>query len=299
MLLVGACSGEGDDDDVARDGGVARDAGSVRDAGPPPRDGGPPRDAGFIDGLPVLADLCRASDADTPSPLPIANEFRCSIQPIDAPDPLFTVTATLAPEVFALHALCGTMNPARGTVDHVETATLSEAIDAFFESVLERPSLVRALSGVEDSSGARVRALRSVWLGNNGFEHILCGHLGDPGRVSGLHLWSELYLAEAEGRANYLCSAEGFDDPKVVSARFEWVPPGETVAAVKPIGSMHVGMSPACVLALGYHAITTGVAPSVGSVPAFYAEVYGEHVPFVFFARDGDLVSLYPLADPP
>lgn len=285
------------DGGTASDAGVSRDAGVLRDGGVSSRDAGISRDGGETrDGGTPLPALCRLDDDDVPAPFPTAIEVPC---PADSPSVLFTADPQgLAPEVEALHALCGTMNPAPSTDDYTTTATLAAAVDAFLLTVIDRPPLARLLDPVGSSTTARMDALRTVWFANNAFEHVLCGELNDTGRVGGLHLWSELYFAEQEGRANYFCTVEGAADPNVVTARYEWVPQNRTTAALKPIGSVHVGMSPACLLAVGYYAVTSSITPSMGSQPSFMADIYGTPTPFVLRMRDGAMTSLYPLAGP-
>lgn len=267
--------------DVAEEGGVDAAAGDAEatDAGPP-------------------IEICRLDDGDVATPLPIADETLLCAPMADAPGPLFPDVAPLPAEYAQLHSLCGLMDPTPVTLDHVANATLSRAIDELLTAVMERPALRRVLASVGTSTAAQLAALKRVWLDQNALEHVLCGDHNVNGTVGGLHLWSEFYFAEQEGRANYLCTVEGLDDPDVATIRFTWIPPGAKEPSFKPIGGFHAGMSPACLLAIGYHAVETGVIPLPGSAPAFQVTAYDQPVSFAIGIRDGGIITLFPVADP-
>jgi hypothetical protein len=256
-------------------------------------------DAGEADGG-SLWSLCLGEDPDLLRPLPVAAETATCAPGflVDASEAVFPDLGQLPSDYSDLHRLCAMMDPAPSTYDHIASSTLAAAIDDYLRMMLDRPALQRAMVSVSSSTAARLEALRHVWLAANGFEHVLCGELNPNGSVGGLHMWSEFYLAEREARANYLCTVEGLDDPDVMSIRYEWTPPGRTTPSLKPIGSFHVGMSPACLLALGYYAIDARIEAQPGARPSFVATIHGQPVSFALGVSDGAILSVFPLADP-
>lgn len=63
--------------------------------------------------------------------------------------------------------------------------------------------------------------------------------------------------------------------------------------ALPDIGSFQVGLSPACMLALGVVAIDRGVATTDGASPSFHARMYDEEVGFTFASQDGAIVTMF------
>lgn len=251
-------------------------------------------------GVTPLDGLCRLDDGDLPPIAPVVDKSLACGLGTDAPGPLFTNDlGTLPADYVTLHALCQRMTPDPGTRDDLASPPLAADLRAYLRSLLDRPALQRALAHVGPDPEARLGALADVWLRGNALEHVLCGDLNPNGNVGGLHLWAELYLAEREGRANYLCRREGENDPVVASVSYTWTPPGRVDPAPKPLGSFVIGMSPACLLAVGYTAITGGVAPKPGSMPSFRAELYGATRDWALGVEQGALVTVYPLAEGP
>lgn len=242
-----------------------------------------------------LATLCRLDDGDTPArAVEVDTEAACVDDTTNVPHPLFTNdVGELPAEYAALHALCGRLDPRPGTRDDLTSPDRAAEIRAFLRSVLERPALARALAGLGDDPEARLDALSRAWLAGGGFEHVLCGEVTDKGRVGGLHLWSELYFAEREGRADYLCR-RGPADPAVLAVRFEWRAPGVADPARKPYGSMVPGMSPACLLAVGYSALAA--REDWGKGGQFTTDAYGATRAWVLSVEDGAIYSVYPNA---
>ena len=250
----------------------------------------PAFDAG--DGLPQIDDLCRTGDGDAILGL-VANETLTCSSGADAPALLFPSLPALPAEYAALHALCGRMNPVASTRDDLADPALAADLRAWMTSLLSHPALVRAFAGGPSDADAQVAALEAAWLPQNGFEHVFCGELDPMGGVWGLHVWSEWALAEAEGRANYQCTVAALDRHDVVTMRYQWMPEGRTTFANKPVGSFQVGLSPACMLALGYVAIQRHVQSTAGSSASFHARMYDEEVGFSFVPQDGAIVTMF------
>ena len=93
---------------------------------------------------------------------------------------------------------------------------------------------------------------------------------------------------------NYRCR-RGPAAPAVLAVRFEWQPPGRTELARKPFGSMVPGMSPACLLAVGYAAATTRLDPT-GRNSSFSASLYGASRPWILSVQEDGILSVYPTA---
>jgi hypothetical protein len=243
-------------------------------------------------------ELCQITDLDRAATIPtLARTPVCTgtLTPDDAA-PLFSDVGTLPADYTALHALCARMNPAPGTIDTLTDATLDADVRAYLTTLLDRPPLARALAGVPD--GQRLATVASVWLDLGAIEHVLCGDLNPNGNVGGLHLWSEYYQAEREGRADYACTVQVDRDDAVATFAYRWRPPGKTDTAPKPLGSFLVGMSPACLLAVGVRAVTDGVEPKPGDQPAFRARLYGREREWVLGVTAGSIVTLYPHGEP-
>lgn len=252
-------------------------------------------DAGVEDIGPFLDNACLLGDLDILHPLPTANEsLECSFLPTDATEPLFSELGTLPGDFSAVRSLCGMMDPTFGTSDHEDNAQLVEELTRFFLMMADRPAVRRAMAHLGHDTQQRARALADVWLPLNAFEHVFCGNIADDGTVGGQHFWAEYYFAEREGRANYLCSHGGLDDEDVVSIQYTWTPPTETSTRIKPIGGFHVGMSPACLLALGFFAVQAEI-PSQGSEMAFQAQVYDKTVDFALLWRNRRLITIFAL----
>jgi len=250
-----------------------------------------PLDVG--DGLPQIDDLCRVGDGDAILGL-VANETLACTSGADAPGPLFPTLPTLPSEYHALHTLCSHMNPAASTRDDLVDPALAIELHDWIASQLSHPALVRALSGGPTDPEAQIAALQAAWLGQNGFEHVFCGELDPTGSgVWGLHMWSEWALAESEGRANYQCTTAALDRHDVVTMRYQWTPEGRTTPANKPVGSFQVGMSPACMLALGYVAMQRHVQATAGASASFHARIYDEEIGFSFVPMDGAIVTMF------
>lgn len=293
--LLAAC---GDDDDVRADGMVADAAVDVALADAGVQDVDTIADAATDAGLPLLSDVCRADDGDQPAILPTVAEAPQCVAGIlvDSTGSMFTTDlGTLPDDYTALHALCARMDPTANTRDDLDDASLAADIRGYFTSLLARPALARVLSHLPDDA-ARITALELAWLKSNGFEHVLCGDLNPNGNVGGLHLWSEAYLAEREGRLDFACRIAPVD-PHVATTTFFWDPPGPTGSTLKPIGGFHIGMSPACLLAIGYQAVRTGVVPVPGNQPALRAELYGVTRGFALGLHNGGIVTLFPIAE--
>lgn len=245
----------------------------------------------------ALGELCRLDDGDRPGrPVEVDTETPCADDTTDVAHPLFTSDVGELPEEYAaLHALCGRLDPAEGTRDERTNEDRAHEIRAFFRSLLGRPALARALAGVGDDPEARLDALERAWLAGGGFEHVLCGEVTAKNRVGGLHLWSELYFAEREGRADYRCR-RGPADPAVLAVRFAWRAPGADEPALKPYGSMVPGMSPACLVAVGYAALTARAPDAWGKGGTFTADAYGATRTWVLSVEEGAIYSVYPNA---
>jgi hypothetical protein len=246
----------------------------------------------------AIGDVCLRDDGDLPRIAPeVDTSLDCVEDETDVPGRLFTNdVGELPPEYAALHALCARMDPAQETRDDLADPALAADLRTFFRSLLARPALARALSGLPSDPEARVEALSRIWLAKNGFEHVLCGERNTNGSVGGLHLWSELYFAEREGRANYRCR-RGVSDPAVLAIRFDWQPPGRTDFARKPLGSMVPGMSPACMLAVGYVALSSRASADKNS--SFTASLYGASRQWILSTDDDAIFSVYPTAQAP
>lgn len=250
-----------------------------------------PIDAG--DGLPQFDDICLAADGDAVLGL-VANESLACTLGTDAGAPLFDALPTLAPDYHALHALCARMNPDASTRDDLVDAALAADLRAWLEGELTHPALMRAFAGGPSTTDDQIAALMAAWFPQNAFEHVFCGELDPTGvNVWGLHMWSEWALAEQMGRANYLCSTAAIDRHEVVTMRYRWIPEQRTTFATKQVGSFQVGMSPACMLALGYLAVQQHVPDSPASGPAFHAHMYDEETGFAFASQSGAVVTMY------
>lgn len=264
------------------------------DPAPAPLDASAPAEDAEADA--AGGDLCQASDGDLVPTVPaVAKAPRCTgtLMPDDAA-PLFADVGALPADYATLHALCARMNPEPGSLDHLTDASLEADVRAYFATMLERPAMRRALAGVPESK--RLDTALSVWLDFGGFEHVLCGDLNPNGTVGGLHLWSEYYLAEREGRADYACTVDAKDE-RVAAVAYRWRPPGRTDSADKPLGSFLVGMSPACLLAVGVRAVRDGVEGKPGNEPAFRARLYGVERGWALGVAAGSVITLYPLAE--
>ncbi len=264
--------------------GTYPDLSAEQDAGPPKR--------------PLLVDVCRLDDGDLVAPLiDVRRGAACANGDGGTSTALLFSDkrgAVFPPEYPQLHALCGRMNPAPKTQDHLVDAALAADLRALLSSLLARPALQRALADVPEPE--RLAALEAAWLPGNAFEHVLCGELGLGGQVGGLHQWSEFYYAEREGRADYQCALEPVGDEDVVTIRFSWQPPGTPSFVEKPKGGFHVRMSPACTLAIGYLALRDQIRPSMVGGVALRAEVYGRELYFALGLTDGAILTLYPVA---
>lgn len=293
VVVASACDAVPTAVDAAMDDGAVADAAAgdafVADAFAV--DASAPSDAS--DGLPRFDDLCRTADGDAVLGL-VANETLTCRAGADATALLFPGLPTLGADFTALHALCARMTPAAGTRDDLTDAALAADLRAWMTTLLSRPALVRAFAGGPSDPAAQLAALEAAWLPENAFEHVFCGELDPAGTgVYGLHMWSEWALAEGEGRANYQCTTAAIDRHEVVTARYQWQPEMRTTFANKPVGSFQVGMSPACMLALGYRAIRDGVPDSMSAAPAFHAHMYDEEVSFAFGSFSGAVVTMY------
>ena len=80
----------------------------------------------------------------------------------------------------------------------------------------------------------------------------------------------------------------------MLAVRFDWQPPGSGEVARKPLGSMVPGMSPACLLAVGYKALHSRVGTAKNS--SFTTSVYGSSRSWILSTVNGALYSVYPLA---
>jgi hypothetical protein len=253
--------------------------------------------------LPRIEDLCQFDDGDLTPAMPEADESLACVSglPVDSPTPFFPAELGALPADYAaLHALCGRMDPSPSTYDHALDPALSAALDDYLRSLLDRPALRRALSDLPEDPAARLARVRAVWLTNNALEHVLCGELNEPGddgarTVGGLHLWSEFYLAEREGRLDYHCEV-GPADPQVAAVTFRWRPARGAEWGHKPLGSFRIGMSPACYLALGVQLTRERIEPVPGNAPALRARLYGRWTQWSVGVRSAAIITLFPLA---
>lgn len=257
-----------------------------------------PADVAIDAALPLLGGVCLESDGDV-GVVPVAAKTPMCIgmgQP-DSAAPLFADVGTLGADYTALHALCGRMDPAPDTHDALSNAQLASDLHAYFVGLVAQPALQRALASLPADADMRASALEAVWFPNNGFEHVMCGEVAPNNTVAGLHLWSEYYQAEREGRADYLCTQQGATDPAIAATQFTWQPPGSSTGLTKPLGSFFVGASPACILALGYVAThDTAVLDAHGDVANLRAELYGQTRDWVLAMPGRTIVTLYPHA---
>lgn len=285
VLAAGCAASPAPDVDAAPAPDAGIDASTSADAGPIV-------DAG--DGLPRIDDLCLADDGDAVIGL-VANETLLCTAGTNASMPLFPMLGALPSDFTRLHALCARMDPTASTRDDLSDPALAADVTAWMTDLLARPALMRAFEGGPSDPAARVAALQAAWYPQNAFEHVLCGELDPSGTgVWGLHLWSEYAQAEGEGRAQYECTRAALDRHEVATVRYRWQPQGRTSFAEKPIGSFQVGMSPACLLALGYVALSRGVPTTPGATPSLHARMYGEEVSFTFASSGGSITTMFP-----
>lgn len=267
-------------------------AGGDPDAAAPeaaPSDAPAPTDAG-------APELCQKGDDDLVAPLPTLARTPICVRNLSPDDPglLFGDAGALSDDYTALHALCVRMNPAPGTLDHLRDPALAADLRAYFAKMIERPAMRRALADVP--ADQRLETALAIWLDLNGFEHVLCGELNPSGSVGGLHMWSEYYLAEREGRADYACTVDPRDEA-IASIGYRWLPPGRVDAGDKPIGSFFLGMSPACLLAVGVHAVRGGVKGRPDAGPELRISVYGRERSWEVGFQGGAITTLFPLAE--
>lgn len=290
---IAACAKDRDEPGIA---GSNDELGATRDGGSGPAKDNATSDAAKAPPL-SLDGLCEVDDGDLSArALEIDTSLDCASNGTDSASPFFTSDLGELPGDYTdLHALCARMNPTAETRDDLTDPRLARDLRTYLRSLVGRPALARALAALPDDE-ARVDALARTWFTRNAFEHVLCGELNPNGTVGGLHQWSELYLAEREGRADYRCRRAEVD-PVVSTIRFDWKPPGRASYARKPTGSFPLGMSPACFLAVGYVAASARTASgNAAEGSTFRATLYGATREWTLAMDSGGMLSLYPLA---
>ena len=244
----------------------------------------------------VFQDLCAASDGDAFPGIPTHHEVACGggaeHGPLFAP-----IEGPLPGDFEAFQGLCGLMDPAPHTND-VDKPEVREKIRETFAAIAERPAMKRALAKGAGAGKSAVDRISDAWLRTSAFEHVFCGESNGNGTVGGQHLWSRVYLEERAGRIAYTCSREGLADADVATVTYTWTPSKLGTRIEKPVGGFHVGMSPACLLALGVAAHEHACPSSEGVRAAFRSRIYGSTVDWVYWTKpDGGMVTLFPLAE--
>jgi hypothetical protein len=263
----------------------------------------PPRTSSAADVAPiagctdaVFQDLCARADGDAFPGIPSHHEVACGAGP-DHGALFAPIEGALPGDFEAFQGLCGLMDPAPHTND-VDKPEVREKIRETFATIAERPAMKRALARGEGKGKSAVDRMTDAWLRTGAFEHVFCGESNGNGTVGGQHLWSRVYLEERAGRIAYTCSREGLSDADVATVTYTWAPAKLGARIEKPVGGFHVGMSPACLVALGVAAHEHACPSSEGVRTAFRSRIYGANVDWVYWTKpDGGMVTLFPLAD--
>lgn len=191
----------------------------------------------------------------------------------------------------ATYNLTTKFNPKVGTYD---SPALDKDIDAYLHSISGDPVIKYAL----DSTQTTIGDLKRNWFGTGaGFEHVIAGEY-KGGEVSGYHWWYKFYCDEKAGRAKYLKTLDGFNNPRVFTGQFSWDPDGSgpISTAMKKKGGFSIGNSPMALLAIGHIAMES--ARKLGSIPGamtFRAGINGEVMNWQVYTMGGSLRSLFPM----
>jgi hypothetical protein len=203
---------------------------------------------------------------------------------------------TIDSSFVATFELCNCFDPTPGTRDD-QKDDVKKKIDHYLESIKDRPVIQHALR----TTGSSLESLRATWFGHKrAFEHVFCGEAKRGKGIGGYHWWYKFYRDERAGLVNYLYSVEGKNDPGIATIKFTWDPDGPKPQFPKlkkePKGGFLIGESPLALLALGHMALKFGLDTSSRG-PDFTANINGKNYRWVIVVIDGNLHSMYPIAN--